>query len=40
MAKKIHHNVMTGQRGVNLVAKIVGDMGFHWYPAGKAQGSF
>jgi hypothetical protein len=30
MAKKIHKNSMTGQSGINLIEKIVLDMGFVW----------
>lgn len=32
MAKKIHQNSITGQRGVNLIEEIVLKMGFIWYP--------
>lgn len=34
MTKKIHNNSMTGQKGVNLIEKIVLEMGFVWYPTG------
>ena len=34
MAKKIHKNSIIGQRGINLIEKIVLEMGFLWYPSG------
>lgn len=34
MTKKIHNNSMTGQKGINLIEKIVLEMGFVWYPTG------
>lgn len=34
MSKKIHQNSMTGQKGINLIEKIVLEMGFVWYPTG------
>jgi hypothetical protein len=33
-AKKIHRNSIIGQQGVNLIERIVLDMGFAWYPTG------
>lgn len=32
--KRIHQNSLTGQQGVNLIATIVGEMGFLWTPTG------
>jgi hypothetical protein len=32
--KKIHKNDITGQMGINLIEKVVLDMGFLWYPTG------
>lgn len=32
--KRIHQNSLTGQQGFNLIATIVGEMGFLWTPTG------
>ncbi len=36
-AKKIHKNTITGQQGINLIEKIVLEMGFLWYPTGAIE---
>lgn len=36
-AKKIHQNSIIGQLGINLIEKIVLDMGFVWYPSGMLE---
>ncbi len=33
LAKKIHHNSLIGQKGVNLIERVALDMGFLWYPS-------
>lgn len=35
--KKIHHNDIIGQQGVNLIEKVVLQMGFLWYPTGGVE---
>lgn len=36
-AKKIHTNDMTGSRGVNLIERVVLEMGYLWYPTGGVE---
>ncbi len=36
--KKIDRNSITGQLGVNLIERVVLDMGFLWYPTGGVEG--
>jgi hypothetical protein len=36
-AKKIHANVIRGQRGINLIESIVLEMDFLWYPTGQIE---
>jgi hypothetical protein len=36
-AKRIHKNSLIGQRGVNLIERIVLDMGFLWHPTGAIE---
>lgn len=33
-AKRIHKSSITGQKGVNLIERVVLGMGFLWYPTG------
>lgn len=35
--KKIHQNSIIGQQGINLVERVVLDMGFLWYPTGAIE---
>ncbi len=35
--KKIHANSIIGEQGINLIQKIVLDMGFMWYPTGGTE---
>lgn len=35
--KKIHQHSIVGQQGVNLIERIVLDMGFIWYPSGTLE---
>ena len=35
--KKIGHTTLLGERGVNLVARRVMEMGFVWYPTGSVE---
>lgn len=35
--KKIHHNSVIGQQGINFIEKVVLDMGFVWYPTGAME---
>jgi hypothetical protein len=37
--KKISHRDIIGDRGIALIHKIVGDMGFVWNPTGLEAGS-
>jgi hypothetical protein len=34
VAKKIHKHDILGQRGINLIERVVLDMGFLWNPSG------
>lgn len=36
-AKKIHQNSITGEQGINLIQRVVLDMGFMWYPTGGVE---
>jgi len=35
--KKIHKNDITGGRGVNLIERVVLEMGCLWYPTGGVE---
>ncbi len=35
--KRIHRNDVLGERGVNLVQRVVLDMGCMWYPTGGVE---
>ena len=36
-AKKIHRSSIVGEQGVNLIQRIVLDMGHMWYPTGGVE---
>ena len=35
--KKIHNSDITGQKGINLIERVLLDMGFLWYPTGGVE---
>src|SRR5438046_2600572 len=35
--KKIHRNDITGERGINLIQRVVLEMGCLWYPTGGVE---
>jgi hypothetical protein len=36
-ARKLHANLITGQRGINLIEAILLEMDFLWYPTGQIE---